>query len=878
MYIRILLIFIRRRVIVNKKVLAFLLSFQLVSSSALVSVLPVSAAQASVDVSIDTEMERTSISPYIYGVNQDLTGQTITARRFGGNRTTAYNWENNASNAGSDWIHSSDNYIPEYYGIPKADSDKPGEVASVFHDQSLAQNVPYTLMTLQAAGYVSADKDGEVKEADKAPSARWKEVKFAKNAPFSLTPDVTDDYVYMDEYVNFLVDKYGSSSTATGIKGYSVDNEPALWAHTHARIHPDPVGCAELIDRTSELSKAVKNVDPTAEIFGPALYGFGAYLTLQSAPDWVGGLKDSYNWFVDYYLEQMKAKSDEEGKRLLDVFDVHYYSEARGGGSRVNFGEDITNTACNKARLQAPRTLWQESFKEDSWIGNETSFDKFRPIIPKIQESIDKYYPGTKLAITEYDFGGGNHITGGIAEADTLGIFGKYGVYLSTYWGSGDKDYIVSGMNLYTNYDGKGSKYGDTNVKCAVSNDEVASAYSSIVGTDDGKLHIILLNKNYDTSTTFNLSINSSTQYKSGTAWGFDRVSSDITEKQAITEITDNKFTYTLPALSAYHIVLDTESIIDPTIKVGDIYKDGKVNALDFAFLRRYLLGFDKTIDKAADTNADGKINSIDFSILRSYILRQINQLPYIAAAENKEPIAEFTASKLDAVTDEDISFDASTSSDPDGNISYYAWDFGDGTEGSGITTKHKYAKAGKYTAKLIVSDDMGASSTAVTKDISITSATGDNSDFGFETTTEGFAASGEKGTTGELSVTTEKAFKGNGCLKLDVNAADGGMVQIYLDGESIEAGSKVTFRVWIPSDAPLAEIQGYVMPHSPSWDVANWNAAWNSYEYMKKGAWNEMSLTLPEDTDMSLSQQMGVQFKTIGTGEFSVYIDAIDW
>jgi len=63
-------------------------------------------------------------------------------------------------------------------------------------------------------------------------------------------------------------------------------------------------------------------------------------------------------------------------------------------------------------------------------------------------------------------------------------------------------------INLYiTNYDGKGGKFGDTSVKCETSDIEVSSAYASIVGEDDSKLHIILLNKNYDQPTTFNFSI-----------------------------------------------------------------------------------------------------------------------------------------------------------------------------------------------------------------------------------------------------------------------------------------------------------------------------------------------------------------------------------
>ena len=238
-----------------------------------------------------------------------------------------------------------------------------------------------------------------------------------------------------------------------------------------------------------------------------------------------------------------------------------------------------------------------------------------------------------------------------------------------------------------------------------------------------------------------------------------------------------------------------------------------------------------------------------------------------------------FTTLKLAAETDEDVIFDASTSTDSDGSISYYAWDFGDGTEGSGRIAKHKYSKAGTYTVKLIVADNEGVNSSAVTKSISITSATGDNSEFGFEEKTEGFTAVGEKGTTCKFATTTDQAFKGIGSIKIDVSAADGGMIDFKLDGKSIvPAGSKVTFRVWVPSGAPLSEIQGYVMPHDPSWDIIKWNGAWGGYEYMKKDAWNELSLILPEDTDMSLMQQIGVQFKTNDTGEFSIYIDSIDW
>ncbi|TYQ15029.1 UNVERIFIED_CONTAM: FOG: PKD repeat [Acetivibrio alkalicellulosi] len=834
------------------------------------------ASKKSVNVTINTSLERTQISPLIYGVNQDLPGQNVTARRLGGNRLTGYNWENNASNAGDDWHHINDNFLLRSTGVPMADYDKPGSVVTTFHNQSLEQNVQHTLITLQAAGYVSADMNGYVEESEVAPSGRWKEVKFEKDAPFSLEPDLNDDYVYMDEFVNFLVNKFGDASTPTGIKAYAIDNEPCLWYHTHPLLHPQKASCAEVVEKGVALSKAVKNVDPYAQIFGPSLYGFNAYLSFQGAPDW-DNLKGSYNWFVDYYLDQMKKESDKEGKRLLDVFSVHYYSEARGGGSRVTFGEDVRNIECNKARLQAPRTLWQGEYREDSWIA-ESWADDFRPIIPKLQESINTYYPGTKLGITEYDFGGGNHITGGIAQADVLGIYGKYGVYYATYWGDQNKNYIVAGLNLYTNYDSNGSTYGNTNVKCDVSDHTLGSAYASIVDEKDDKLHIILLNKNYDESTTFNLSVESSSKYKSGKVFGFDRTTSDITERTPITNIDNNNFTYTLPPLSAFHIILDSN---DEGILFGDLNGDGKVNSVDYVLLRRYLLEITTDINLlAADLNGDNLIDSTDYTILRRYLLEIIPSLPYVNHSENESPEAAFSFSPDEITTDTRITFDASESFDPDGSISHYAWNFGDGKEGSGKIVNYMYNNPGSYEIKLVVTDNLGLTD-SITKTIEVTSATGDNAKFNFEDgTLHSFNVGGD--VTSEISNTSSKAFRGNRSLKWDITSTgmeEKAIANILIDGSPIvKPGETITYRVWIPSDAPIRSIQPYIMPHSIDWTFIDWNSTWGGYEYLKKDDWNEFTLLFPETSDGLLPQQIGIQCETNGAGSFTLYVDSIDW
>ncbi len=83
----------------------------------------------------------------------------------------------------------------------------------------------------------------------------------------------------------------------------------------------------------------------------------------------------------------------------------------------------------------------------------------------------------------------------------------------------------------------------------------------------------------------------------------------------------------------------------------------------------------------------------------------------------NQAPSAAFTSS----VNDLQASFDGSGSSDPDGTIASYAWDFGDSTpDGSGATPSHTYAAAGTYTVKLTVTDNKGATD-SISHDVTVT-------------------------------------------------------------------------------------------------------------------------------------------------------------
>jgi PKD repeat protein len=80
-------------------------------------------------------------------------------------------------------------------------------------------------------------------------------------------------------------------------------------------------------------------------------------------------------------------------------------------------------------------------------------------------------------------------------------------------------------------------------------------------------------------------------------------------------------------------------------------------------------------------------------------------QVTVVAPPVNREPTAVIASTTTDLVAN----LDGRASSDPDGTIASWAWEFGDGTTGTGPSIAHPYAKAGTYTVALTVTDDDGA-------------------------------------------------------------------------------------------------------------------------------------------------------------------------
>ncbi len=455
-------------------------------------------------VTVNPDKDRIKISRYIYGINDNnsISGISPTVIKQRGVALSTYNWETNFSNSGIDGHNSNDISLVDNFSSDKWDS--PALYTDALISKSMMKNIPVRLVTLQMMGYAAKDSMGIVSNDVLSRNTRWCSVEFHKSGTYLNQPDINDDVVYMDEYVSYLVNRYGSAKEG-GINGYFLDSEPDKWSKNFPVLDLEPITPEELVKRSASLASAVKIIDSNAFVFGPSLSGLQGCINLNNSDAW-NGMNNDYSWFVDYYLSYMRTCGENAGGRLLDVFDVHYYTEALTPvGIPVLTNSDEFS---NAYRMQAVKTLYDSDYTENSV--SVLMNKQFTPFIPTLQASIRINYPGTRLSFSEYDFGGGDNISGAIAQTDVLGVFAKEEVYLACLSPvSDDYRFQKAALNLYTDYDGSGSSFGDTLVFADNDNDSMSSVYAAVNEDDPDTLRIILTNKNMVNNKKFDINIKS---------------------------------------------------------------------------------------------------------------------------------------------------------------------------------------------------------------------------------------------------------------------------------------------------------------------------------------------------------------------------------
>ena len=527
------------------------------ANSAQASATPASPT-ANVTITVNPSQTK-SISPYVYGLNfySGVTGAPpqLTFDRAGGNRWTAYNWETNASNAGSDYLYENDDYL--------SSSTVPAEAVRSFiaGDQS---NGLASLITVQLQGLVAGDENGPVSVANPPDLTRFKQVVDQKNtvssSPFTITPPSTDANVFMDEFVWALDQKFSGvgifGANPTHPTFVSLDNEPELWNSTHLEVQgPNPVTSDAYIAKTITLTEALKNQFPNMVVFGPVHYGF------QGIYNWQGELSatpSGANWFPDKYLTALSTASATYGNPLVDVYDFHWYAEEYDSDGTRSL--DLTGSTLTDAQVQlivqSPRNLWDPTFTDSTnsnpWIYQELGNTPIA-LLTRLQAKINAEFPGMKISLTEYESGGWNHIAGTIAQADNLGIFGSQGVFAANFWPpNGTYSYALAGFRAFRDFDGAGANFGDTSLLATSSNVQNVVVYASSDSSIAGRFVFVAINRSTSSQVTAVSGLG-----LSGTAKLYQLTAASAQGQNPVEPVSigtmpvsGSSFTITLPALS----------------------------------------------------------------------------------------------------------------------------------------------------------------------------------------------------------------------------------------------------------------------------------------------------------------------------------------
>jgi hypothetical protein len=442
-----------------------------------------------VRVSVDRDRVLHDISPGIYGasaVDADVARKYgLTTVRWGGNRSSRFNWRARADNAGSDWFFL---------------NGKAGSWSEFIAANRRARLQSYITVPLlpwvaqSPEGWAfSVAKYGPQQKAesyvpDRGNGLRPDGSKITGNDPRDTSVAASPDF--QADGIRALPRAAGEATANI----YGLDNEPMLWHATHRDVHPEPASYEEVLSRGRDYALAIKAADSQGLVAGPCTWG---WTDLQFSAADAG--KDNYATHADrrahgdqpflaWYLAAMKRASDQAGKRLLDLVDVHIYPQGQADGQGV-YGGKSQSAAMRALRLRSTRGLWDPKYRDESWIKEPVM------LIPRVRGWIEANYPGTKLCIGEYNWGGDDDPSGAIAQTEILGIFARERVDHAYFWAglSGVQRFAFA---LYRSPDGSGKGFGEKFLSCESSEPDRLSVFAA--RRADGAVTVVLINKDLD--------------------------------------------------------------------------------------------------------------------------------------------------------------------------------------------------------------------------------------------------------------------------------------------------------------------------------------------------------------------------------------------
>jgi PKD repeat protein len=600
------------------------------------------AQNPAASISVNVSAGRRAIDPRIYGIAYGTTNQlldlNVPLNRYGGNNSSRYNWQLNADNRAQDW----------YFESIGDSSSAAGERGDTFISTSQAGGarpmITIPMLDWIARLGVNRSKLASFSQAKYGAQTGndWQWFADAGNGILQSTnqpiagndpndASVANNSGIQRQWVQAIVNRWGAASSSAP-RYYILDNEPSIGHSTHRDVHPTGATMQEMRTRMLDYAAEIRAADPQAKIVGPEEWGWSGFLL--SGYDQQYGSQHGWSFMPDRaanggmdYLPWLLSQLKLDGRRLLDIFTVHYYPQ---GGE---FSNDTSNNM-QLTRNRSTRSLWDPNYTDPTWINDKVK------LIPRLRNWADTYYePGTPIGITEYNWGAENHINGATTQADILGIFGREGLDIAARWTTPDASTpTYKAMKMYRNYDGNRSTFGDVSVSASGPNPDNVAVFAA-QRTSDTALTIMVISKYLSGTTPVSVALSNFS------ATGVAEVY-QLTSANAITRLSNLSFTGSTVSFTA-----PAQSITLLVLPVG---------------------------------------------------------------TPNTPPVAVASGTPTSGIAPLVVNFSSNGSNDPDGSISSYSWNFGDGSAVStAASPAHTYLSAGTFTAVLTVTDNRGASSTA---------------------------------------------------------------------------------------------------------------------------------------------------------------------
>ena len=486
----------------------------------------VAADAAQVIATVDTRAQGTPISPWIYGAslaNRELAKEMgLTIIRAGGNPVTPHNWKKGFGSKGSDWFYQNDG--------TEVQPEKDWLVT--FHQEN-AKHGFQTYLTVPMMGRVAKDGSsvafdtrkhpdqtdwaGKSQPTDPLPHA-GSGVQVVRDAKGQLIvdengkrttrlvqpdPDETSVAMSPEEQtamLRFIIETLGcGTADKGGVRFVALDNEPALWHATHRGMRPQGCSYDELWDRTRTYATLLKRIDPKVEIAVGTFFGWTAYFYSGRDMQLVHGGKGTWDDPPDHVahgrvpitkwlLRKLADHERKTGQRLADVLDWHFYPQ-----TGIYMAGKRNDPKTMQHRVEETRVLWDPTWKDPSWMGKETG--KVVQLIRLMKQWVAECYPGLKTSVGEYNFGGDGDMSGGIAQAELLGVFAREGLDHAYYWlcpAPNSPSYFA--FKLYRNPDGRHTAFGGRYLPVKASAPHDVSVHAAR-DMKTGRLTFVVINK-----------------------------------------------------------------------------------------------------------------------------------------------------------------------------------------------------------------------------------------------------------------------------------------------------------------------------------------------------------------------------------------------